>query len=493
MSQLFGTDGVRGTVGQWPLVSEFALALGRAAGAVLAADTKRPAVLVGRDTRLSGPMLQSALVAGLLAAGVEVIDLGVLTTPGVSWLIQRLGAVAGAVISASHNPVEQNGIKFFDSRGMKLAESVEEEIERLIESASEPTGSGGNVRRGNLSALGRVIGGHAFTELYVRGLLDEHHDLQLASLKIVMDCANGAASAYAPDLFARVGARVVAVNASPTGLNINVEAGSEEVRHHPGRVKSLIETYDADFGLAFDGDADRAIFVDQRGTVIDGDHMLGMLARYFDNHRQLLARSVVTTNMRNGGLTRYVEDLGLQMHETPVGDKYVAEKLIELRNASTGPGQIGLGGEQSGHVVLLDDEHATGDGMRTALFVMRAYLESGAASMAEFAAGIGKTPQVIASADVGYDKALRFDKAALAGMEQEVLAANPGLARVNLRYSGTEPKFRAMLESEGGQSEEDLAAIATKVCRRVQARAGLEGAAIEIQDCSRGGLLSPKN
>jgi phosphomannomutase len=180
------------------------------------------------------------------------------------------------------------------------------------------------------------------------------------------------------------------------------------------------------------------------------------------------------------------------MYETPVGDKYVTEKLIELKNASTGSGKIGVGGEQSGHVVLLDDEHATGDGMRTALFVIRAYLESGATTMAEYAAGIGKTPQVIASADVGYNKELRFDKATLAEMEKETLATNPGLTRLNLRYSGTEPKFRAMLESDGGQSEEELASVATKLCRQVQAHAGMVGAAIEIQDCSRGGLLSPK-
>jgi len=481
MPQLFGTDGVRGTVGQWPLVPEFALALGRAAGTVLAASVKRPTVIVGRDTRASGAMLQSALVAGLLAAGVDVIELGVLTTPGVSWLTRRLGAIAGAVISASHNPVEQNGIKFFDSHGMKLAEGVEEEIERLVDSTPSP------------SSLGRVMSGRDLNELYIRGLLDEHHNLQFASLKIVVDCANGAASTHAPDLFARAGAKVVVVNASATGLNINVEAGSEEVRHHPERMKKLIEIYNADFGLAFDGDADRVIFVDQKGTIIDGDHMLGMLARYFDSHQQLLARSVVTTNMRNGGLKQYVEGKGLVLYETPVGDKYVTEKLIELQKASTESGQIGLGGEQSGHVVLLDDEHATGDGMRTALFVIRAYLESGAASMVEFAAGIGKTPQVIASADVGYNKELRFDKTTLAEIEKEALAANPGLTRLNLRYSGTEPKFRAMLESDGGQSEEDLAAIASKICRSAQAHAGMGGAAIEIQDCSRGGLLSPKD
>ncbi len=487
MPRLFGTDGVRGTVGEWPLIPEFALALGRAAGATLAADSKQPTVVVGRDTRQSGPMLQSALVAGLLASGVDVLDLGVITTPGVSWLTHRLGARAGAVISASHNPVQQNGIKFFGPEGMKLPEAAEEEIERIADPRPEDTLP--NIVRPQ-ARPGRTLDGRGMHELYLEGLLAEHHEVRLDRLTLVVDCANGAASEYAPGLFARAGANVVAIHASPTGLNINVEAGSENVRQWPGKMKDLIQSYHADLAVAFDGDADRVIFVDQNGGVVDGDHMLGMLARYFDGRNQLLARSVVTTTMRNAGLKKFVEAASLRMYETPVGDKYVTEKLIEIRRTSPPAGAIGLGGEQSGHVILLDDDHVTGDGMRTALFVMRAFLESGAASMAEFAAGIGKTPQVIASADVG--RGPRLDKFALAEIEQQTLAGNPGLTRINLRYSGTEPKFRAMLESDGQQSEEALAGIALKICRRAQIAAGLERGEVEIQDCSRGGLLSPE-
>ena len=486
MTRLFGTDGVRGTVGEWPLVPEFALTLGKAAGAVLAADSGQPTVIVGRDTRQSGPMLQSALVAGLLASGADVLELGVITTPGVSWLTHKLGASAGVVISASHNPVEQNGIKFFGPEGLKLPQTIEEEIERLADPRPEDTIP--NVMRPSAKP-GRIMDGRGMHELYLEGLLAEHHDLRLDRLTLVVDCANGAASEYAPELFARAGADVVAIHASPTGLNINVNAGSENVRQRPGRMKDLIRSYHANFGLAFDGDADRVIFVDQNGGVVDGDHMLGMLARYLDSNSRLLARSVVTTTMRNAGLKKFVEAAGLTMHETPVGDKYVTEKLIELRRDPP-PGALGLGGEQSGHVILLDDDHATGDGMRTALFVMRAFLESGATSLAEFAAGIGKTPQVIASADVG--RGPRLDKFVLADLEKETLAANSGLTRINLRYSGTEPKFRAMLESDGQQSEEALADIALKICRRVQAIAGMDRGEIEIQDCSQGGLLSPK-
>ncbi|MBI3241347.1 MAG: phosphoglucosamine mutase [Chloroflexi bacterium] len=484
MSRLFGTDGVRGVVGEWPLVPEFALALGRAAGSVLAAHSKQPTILVGRDTRQSGPMLQSALVAGLLAGGVDVLELDVITTPGISWLTHKLGARAGVVISASHNPVQQNGIKFFGPEGHKLPEALEEEIERIADPQPEDTIP--NTTRPKIRP-GRIMDGHGMRELYIEGLLAEHHDLQLDRLTVVLDCANGAASEYAPEIFARAGVNVVAIHASPTGLNINVDAGSENVRQWPGKMKNLIQSYHANFGVAFDGDADRVIFVDQNGGVVDGDHMLGMLARYFDKRDQLLGRSLVTTTMRNAGLKKFAEAAGWQLHETPVGDKYVTEKLIELRRNTPQSGGIGLGGEQSGHVILLDDSHVTGDGMRTALFVMRAFIESGATSMAEFAAGIGKTPQVIASADVG--RGPRLDKFALVDIENQTLAGHPGLTRINLRYSGTESKFRAMLESDGQQSEEALAGIAARICRQIQAASGMNGGGIEIQDCSRGGLL----
>lgn len=483
MPRLFGTDGVRGTVGEWPMVPEFALKLGQAAGAVLARHAKRPAVAVGRDTRQSGPMLHSALSAGLLVSGVDVMALDVITTPGVSWLVQRLGLAAGAVISASHNPVDQNGIKFFGPQGQKLSEAEELEIEAL----ADPQPGDAPAPPPFTARPGRVLAGEGMHELYLEALLAEHPDLRLDGLTLVVDCANGAASAFAPELFARAGARVIAIHASPTGLNINAEAGSEYVRQWPGKLKDLIHSYRAHMGMAFDGDADRVIFVDERGGVVDGDHMLGMLARYLDERGQLMARSVVTTTMRNGGLKGYVDSAGLQLHETPVGDKYVTEKLIDLRGRMTLPGGIGLGGEQSGHIILLDDDHATGDGMRTALYVLRAFLAGNGHSLADFAAAIGKRPQIIASAEVG--RGPRLDKPALAAFEQQTLTDTPGLTRINLRYSGTEPKFRAMLESDGSQPEEALVVVAARLCRHMQRVAGVPEALIEIQDCSRGGLL----
>ncbi|MBM4422804.1 MAG: phosphoglucosamine mutase [Chloroflexi bacterium] len=486
MPRLFGTDGIRGTVGEWPLVPEFALRLGQAAGAVLASRaSKRPSVIVGRDTRQSGPMLQSALTAGLLSAGVDVLDADVITTPGVSWMVRRLNADAGAVISASHNPVEQNGIKFFGASGIKLPEAVEEEIETLADpQPGDPPPTFSAAKR-----LGRVMDSRGMHERYIESLLAEHPDLRLDGVTLVVDCANGAASRFAPDLFSRLGAQVTAVHASPSGLNINAEAGSEFVRQRPEKIGGLVRSYEAKFGIAFDGDADRVIFLDEQGGVVDGDHMLGMLARYFEGRRMLMAHAVVTTTMRNSGLKAFVEKAGLKFHETPVGDKYVVEKLMSLQTAVTPKAMIGLGGEQSGHVVLLDSEHSTGDGMRTALFVIRAFVESRAGSMSEFAAGIGKTPQVIASADVG--RGPRLDRASLDGMEKQALDSTPGLTRINLRYSGTEPKFRAMLESDGQQSEEALAAMALRICRLAQSAAGADRAEVEIQNCTRGGLMRP--
>lgn len=485
MPRLFGTDGMRGTAGEWPMTPEFALRVGWAAGKILGGGTKRAAIVVGRDTRQSGPVLQSALMAGLLASGVDVLDVDVMTTPGVAWSARRLGAVAGAVISASHNPVEQNGIKFFGADGMKLKESVEEEIEAL----ADPQDGSTPAHISFAKHQGKVMDSRGMHERYLEALLAEHSDLRLDGVPIVVDCANGAASKFAPELFAKLGALVTPMNASPSGTNINVEAGSEHVRQKPQKIGVLVQGFNASFGLAFDGDADRVIFIDEQRNVVDGDHMLGMLARYFDSRRILLGKTVVTTTMRNGGLKKFVEDAGMKLHETPVGDKYVVEKLASMRNELTPPRMVGLGGEQSGHIILLSNDYTTGDGLRTALYVIKAYLDSGLPSFSEAAASIGKTPQVIASADVG--KGPRLDKDKLADLETETREANPSLTRINLRYSGTEPKFRAMLESDGQIDEMGLALMAKTICRSVQQTAGMPEGEIEIQNCTRGGLLNP--
>jgi len=483
MGKLFGTDGIRGTVGQWPLVPDFILHLGQAAGNVIRGERREATVVIGRDTRQSGAMLQEALDAGLMSGGVHVIDLGVVPTPGVAWLVRHLDADAGVVISASHNPADQNGIKFFNRDGRKLPDELEAAIESYLPvTKDEPCRS---VRVD--ARIGHVHNGEIFQEMYQRSLLAEHPGLNLDGVKIVMDCANGAASFIAPEVFSRLGAQVVAIHASPNGLNINVDAGSEHVRRSMEEMYLLIQHHQARFGLAFDGDADRVVFVDERGSLIDGDHMLGMLARYFDARGQLLGRSVVTTVMRNSGLKARLEQAGIRMFETPVGDKYVTDQIFALRDAETAPGMIGLGGEQAGHILIVDDGHPTGDGIRTALFVIRVFLESGASSLASFATEVGKTPQIIASAHVGNGS--RISRKELDELEADLLARSVGIVRANLRYSGTEPLLRVMLESDGKVDEIGLAHIALGICRKAQATSGAASGHIDILNVTRGGVI----
>jgi phosphoglucosamine mutase len=483
MAKWFGTDGIRGTVGEWPMVPEFVLNLGRAAGKVIRGDRREATIVIGRDTRQSGAMLQEALDAGLMASGVHVIDLGVVPTPGVAWLVQHLEAEAGVVISASHNPAGQNGIKFFHHTGRKLPEEVELQIEGLIDQLSSSSVPHFDVH----THIGHVHNGEIFQELYIRHLLAEHPGMDLDGIKLVIDCANGAASKIAPEVFSRLGAEVVTIHASPNGLNINVDAGSEHIRRSPEEMNLLIRHHQARFGLAFDGDADRVVFVDELGNLIDGDHMLGMLSRYFDERGQLLARSVVTTVMRNTGLKARLEQAGIRMFETPVGDKYVTDQIFALRDADATPGKIGLGGEQAGHILIVDDGHPTGDGIRTALFVIRVFLESGALSLASFAAEVGKTPQIIASAYVGNGP--RIIRKELDELEAGLLAHTPGIVRVNLRYSGTEPLLRVMLESDGQVDEKGLARIALELCRKAQATSGAISGHIDILNVTCGGVI----
>jgi phosphoglucosamine mutase len=483
MGLFFGTDGIRGTVGEPPLVPEFFIKLGLAVGRVMQAQTQPVSLIVGRDTRQSGQMLQSALVAGLLAGGVNVIDAGVIPTAGIAYLIRRLGLAAGAVISASHNPVEQNGVKLVDSQGLKFPEKLEDEIEASLTSDSFDSHSVG------CSPIGRQVDGQSYHDLYIQGLLEEHEPGLLDGLTLLVDCSNGAAATFAPQVFSRAGARVITLHAAPDGSNINLNSGSEFARRAPWEVGKLIRHFQADFGLAFDGDADRVVFVDDQGKLIDGDHMLGFLAHYLGQKGQLVARTVVTTQMRNTGLKIYLEEAGLQVIETPVGDKYVVEKLLELRQQDAREGQFGLGGEQAGHIDIVNPLFTTGDGIRTALFVMRALRESGLPSLTSFAASVGKTPQIIASAFVGLGE--RHSRQSLVEMEKQLLAAYPSLLRANLRYSGTEPLLRVMLESDGQLVEADLAGIAWTICRDAQALAAVENGAIDILNCTSGGVLAP--
>ncbi len=481
MGKWFGTDGIRGTVGSIPMVPEFMLKLGRAAGSVIRGESREATIVIGRDTRASGAMLQEALDAGLMASGVHVIDLGVVPTPAVAWLVRHLNANAGVVISASHNPADQNGIKFFHHSGRKLPESQELEIEAAIDRIDSE-----HQTEMIHTALGHVHSGEIFQELYIRDLIAEHPKMNLDGFKILMDCSNGAASFIAPEVFARFGAEVIAIHSSPNGSNINKSSGSEHVRRSKQEMSLLIDHHQARFGLAFDGDADRVVFIDEKGGLIDGDHMIGMLARYFDQRGELLARSVVTTTMRNTGLIAFLEGAGIHLFETPVGDKYVTDQLFELAKDEGKIGKIGLGGEQAGHVLIIDEGHPTGDGIRTALFVIRALLETGTESLFEFAQEIGKTPQIIASAHLGSGPHL--SRPQLDDLEANTRSLQ-GVLRVNFRYSGTEPLFRTMLESDASLTEVELAHIALKICRTAQQISGEPDAKVDILNVSSGGVI----
>lgn len=474
--RLFGTDGIRGAANAWPLTPEFVVQIGRAIGQVLRRRAREPVVVIGRDTRQSGLMLENALSAGLLAGGIDVIPLGVITTPGVAYLTRKIEANLGIVISASHNPYNENGIKFFRRDGFKLDEQTEHEIEQLSQSPELYS------KDKNTQTTGQIKQGVDFRDLYARSLIKERERRSFAGLRVVLDCANGAAAQIAPGCFSQLGAEVVALHTSPNGRNINHRAGSEYARRHPEDLASLINHYNAAFGLAFDGDADRVVFVDNSGNVIDGDHMLGILGLAMHQADELPSDTVVTTQMRNAGLVHALESADLKLEETKVGDKYVVERMLE--------GQHPLGGEQAGHIILLKGDHTTGDGIRTALHLIDTYLGSGAESLSELASSVQKVPQIIASAYVESKPQLESIDL-LRRQVEKTHSSLPSLLRMELRYSGTEPLFRAMLESTHEHSEEDLAKEATKICRVVQETAGSPETYLEILDCSNGGLLRP--
>jgi phosphoglucosamine mutase len=481
--QYFGTDGVRGHVGNPPLIPEFVVKLGFAAGRVLSQAALHPTFVIGRDTRQSGQMLQSALTTGLLASGATVVDLGVMTTPGVAFMVQQMGAEAGVVISASHNPVDENGIKFFNANAMKLDEDIELEIESLLE---EPI----DLKDSRAVQFGRHINGSELREQYVQSLVDEHQDLTLNNYKFILDCANGAASWYAPEVFSRLGAEVVVIHASPTGRNINELAGSEHVRREPGDLHALIQKYGANFGIVFDGDADRVIFVDENGDLVDGDHMLAILADYLLSQDRLMGNTVVSTSMRNGALVKYFSDRQIHFTETPVGDKFVMAELLSLMQQTEGKGKMGLGGEQSGHIILMDEEHKTGDGLRSAIYLIRAYLSSKSETLSALAESIHKYPQVIASAKV--ENKIDLDQLESVEKVKESLQDSlPGLTRMNLRYSGTESKVRLMLEADNRHTEAELAEYAFILCETVQEATDTpRGSFLEVLNVTRGGLVT---
>jgi phosphoglucosamine mutase len=427
--KLFGTDGVRGVANLEPMTVETAVQLGRAAGRLCRQNgSGRQRIVIGKDTRWSGDVFEAALAAGVCSAGVDVTLAGILPTPAIAFLTASTGAAAGAVISASHNPFQDNGIKFFAAGGFKLPDAVEEQIEQLVCSGNagdaEPTG--GDI--GRVSALE-----HAATR-YKESL--KAHSLgqrSLASLKIVIDCAHGAAYRVGPELLRELGADVVAMGVCPDGTNINDRCGAV----HPENLQQAVRAEKAQLGIALDGDADRAIFVDETGTVVDGDEVLAMLAVEMLRRSTLRHAAVVATIMSNIGLEMALREHGARLVRVQVGDRYVVEEMLR--------GGYNLGGEQSGHVVLLD-RSTTGDGLLAALAVAAMVLERGR-SLGELKQVMTKFPQVLLNVPV----ARRAELDSLTKVRQTVDRARAELGergRVVVRYSGTEPLARVMVEGE---------------------------------------------
>ncbi|HJP92981.1 MAG TPA: phosphoglucosamine mutase [Pyrinomonadaceae bacterium] len=451
MKALFGTDGIRGEAGQFPLDPVTVSAIGFSLASHLASKSDEPPqIVIGRDTRESGESIQHALVAGASRAGANCLSAGVITTPGVAFLTRRDEAAAGVVISASHNPYQDNGIKIFAPSGQKMDDSVERLIEADVFANNQPS----------YSEPSEVVFSREREEKlqheYLSFLADEiGKGLSLHGLKMVIDCANGASSNLAPVLFSQLGAKVVAINASPDGRNINRDCGSL----HIDGLRDQVVKERADLGVAFDGDADRSLFVDNRGNYVDGDATLWALATHLQSHRRLKDNVVVATVMSNIGLEIAFRATGIRLVRTDVGDKYVLEELLRLKAS--------LGGEQSGHIILPELSLA-GDGMITTLCLLRAMRESGK-TLSEMTAGFKQYPQVLVNVRVR-EKAAFND---LPSVRAEVDAVEELLShkgRLLLRYSGTEPLARVMIE---GENQAKIEAYAHKIARAIEREIGV--------------------
>lgn len=438
MERLFGTDGMRGRVNEYPMLPDIALRLGLAAGSHFRKKgKKRHKVVIGKDTRLSGYIFEAALTAGFCASGLDVYQVGPLPTPAIAFITRNMQADFGVVISASHNPFQDNGIKFFDENGYKLADSVEDKMTDMVLDprwkwnypASHEVGRAKRIN----DALGRYI-------VSIKNSFPAH--LSLDGLRVVIDCANGAAYKVAPMALDELGAEVVSLGVSPDGTNINALCGSL----HPEVAAERLKESRADVGIALDGDADRVILVDENGAVLDGDQIMAICALDMLRRKELRGKKLAATVMSNMALEVFMREQGGELVRTPVGDRYVAEAMRRQG--------ISLGGEQSGHLIF-SDYGTTGDGLLAGLQVLRIMRESGK-RLSELAGLLRLFPQVLLNVPVKEKKPIE----ACQGIQRaakEAEKALQGRGRVLLRYSGTEPLLRVMLEGENGDKVKNLA------------------------------------
>ncbi|WP_058486485.1 phosphoglucosamine mutase [Defluviitalea phaphyphila] len=445
MGRLFGTDGVRG-VANAELTVELAFKLGQAGAYILTKETNhQPRILVGRDTRISGSMLEAALVAGICSVGAKAIKIGVVPTPAVAYLTRKYKADAGVVISASHNPVKYNGIKFFNSEGYKLKDELEEEIEAIILDNKEklPTPIG--------NEIGSIIEDNKALDDYIE-FLKSSIEVDLKGLKIALDCANGAAYMAGPKVLEELGAELIIINNEPNGCNINENCGST----HMENLQETVKKHKADLGIAFDGDADRCLAVDEKGNLVNGDQIMAICGLQMKKENALKDNTIVATVMSNLGFFIMGEKNGISIEKTKVGDRYVLEEMLK--------GNYKLGGEQSGHIIFLD-YNTTGDGILTALKLLSVIKKTGK-NLSELASVMEVLPQVLVNAKVPNEKKNSYlenekIKNAIKDLEEKF----KGEGRVLIRPSGTEPLVRVMIE---GKDEKILKEEAQKLAELIK-------------------------
>ncbi len=445
MARLFGTDGVRGVANE-ELTPVLAMQLGQAGAYVLTKEKEhKPTIMVGCDTRISGDMLANALMAGACSVGANCIYVGVLPTPAVAYLTKKYKVDAGVVISASHNPVEFNGIKFFNGEGYKLSDALEDEIEALIRSNMQgvnfPTGTG----------IGKIKYRTDAREEYINHSI-RAVNVNLQGMKIVVDCAEGASYYTSVEALKELGAQVVAIHNNPDGTNINANCGSTHMEELQARV-----VYEkADVGLAFDGDADRMLAVDENGNMIDGDQIMSIVGNHMKKQGKLKNDTIVATVMSNLGFFLMAEKNGIKAEQTKVGDRYVLERMVEI-GAS-------LGGEQSGHIIFLD-ENTTGDGLLSALHLLQVIVETGK-KLSELASVMQVLPQALVNAKVpNHKKEQYMDYPEIASAIEEITNKFAGEGRVLIRPSGTEPLVRVMIE---GKDKEQIGREAERLANLIQ-------------------------
>ena len=447
MGKYFGTDGVRG-VANSELTPELAFKLGRIGGYVLTKDaTARPKVIIGRDTRISGHMLEGALVAGLLSVGIEVMRLGVISTPGVAYLTRVMNADAGVMISASHNPVADNGIKFFGPDGFKLTDDQEAEIESILDgedSLPRPVGA-------DLGTVSDYFEGGQKYLSYLKQTVEE----EFLGIHVALDCAHGATSQLATHLFADLEADISSMGSSPNGLNINEGVGST----HPEKLAALVLERGADVGLAFDGDGDRLIAIDEKGQIVDGDQIMFIIGKYLNSKGRLKKNTIVSTVMSNLGFYKALEDNEMMSVKTAVGDRYVVEEMRA--------NDYNLGGEQSGHIVFLD-YNTTGDGLLTAIQLVNIMKATGK-RLSELASEMSIFPQRLVNVRV-VDKHAVTQNEKVAKTIAEVESVMAGNGRVLVRPSGTEPLVRVMVEAA---TEDECESYVNRIANVVKEELGL--------------------